>query len=77
MQKSIVDKAQSLHLQAFERKRKLLVPPGHAISWDTAEVCFDAGLWGMCDRSLVINLDGIPRRTQIVDSFDLNNFKFR
>lgn len=73
IQEKIIEDAQQMHLKAFERKAKILVPPGHAISWDTAEICVEKGLWGMCGRSLVIEKDGVHRRSQLIASFDLND----
>lgn len=73
VQENLIDLAQQMHLKAFERKAKVMVPPGHAISWDTAEICVAKNLWGMCGRSLVIEKDGIHRRSRLIASFDLNN----
>ena len=75
VQTSLLEKAQAFHLQAFERKAKLLVPPGHAISWDTAEVAIEKGLWGICGSSLLVSKGGIPRRSRLIHSFDLNKIK--
>jgi hypothetical protein len=73
VQENLIEQAQQMHLRAFERKAKLLVPPGHAISWDTAEICVAKKLWGMSGRSLVIEKDGVHRRCQLIASFDLND----
>jgi hypothetical protein len=72
VQNQILDDGLSGFQQTFGFAPTTMIPPGHAISWDTAELCFQKGLQALCDRHLVLNVEGHVRRSRHLHSAEIS-----
>lgn len=70
-QQKIITSGKELMVSMFEQQPTIMVPPGHAISWDTSELCFKEGFLALSGRHLVLNLQNQARVTRWIDTTDI------
>lgn len=73
VQEGILQDGLSSFEKTFEHLPTTLIPPGHAVSWNTAELCFKAGLLALCDKHLVIQSHGQLCRSRLLYSSELSH----
>ena len=72
VQTQLLEQGQEWFERAFSQKPSVMIPPGHAVSWDTAELVLQQGLLAMCGRHLVLGSGNQARRTRAIASVDMN-----
>jgi hypothetical protein len=73
VQREILHAGLSAFEKTFQHLPTTLIPPGHALSWNTAEICFQEGLEALCDKHLVIQRQGQLRRSRLLFSAELSH----
>jgi len=73
VQKSILLKSIAGYRDMMGHDPSVLIPPGHAISWNTAYLAFEAGFEAMAGRHLVLRQGkDLVRRTRLIPAVDIN-----
>jgi hypothetical protein len=65
VQKELMQKGRQWFFGSFGFWPTTLIPPGHAISWDTAEIAFRENFAALCDRHMVLSGNGQVRRSRL------------
>ena len=76
IQKTILKKSFHGYQEMVGKKPFLLVPPGHAVSWNTADLAFQSGFEAMAGRHLVLKEGetGV-RRTRLIPAIDIKELE--
>jgi hypothetical protein len=72
VQVDLLSKGMKWFKEAFGKTPSVMIPPGHAVSWDTGELVLQEGMSAMCGRSLVLGFGSQARRSRWVKSVDIS-----
>ena len=73
VQVQLLERGQQWFSKAFSQQPSVMIPPGHAVSWDTGELVLKQGMLAMCGRHLVLGSGNQAHRTRAIASVDMND----